>query len=303
MSSEHLPANETVAPAPETPTVDVIIVNWNGGSSVASAARSAVQFGGRAIIVDNASSDGSVDQLRLERGVLVVEMGYNAGFARACNTGAAASDRDFLFLLNPDAEIVQGQPDDLINALRAFPAAGIVGPRIVDAAGQAETSVRRFPTVTDLVLYQVKLHPWARRIPPLRRYLMIGFDDTKPAYVDQIIGAALIVRRSDWTAVGGMDNGFFLLFEDVDFCKRMADRGLRAVHWPDLIVRHIGHESFQRLGHVRLQRLWNRSLIRYAWKHFGVTGRMAIASTIPLSLALSAILDIGRIPLTGRSDR
>jgi N-acetylglucosaminyl-diphospho-decaprenol L-rhamnosyltransferase len=298
-----MPEDSTIPSAPKSPSVDVIIVNWNGGPGVASAARSAVRFGGRAIVVDNGSSDGSIDQLREEPGVSIVEMGYNAGFARACNAGASSSDGDYIFLLNPDAEIVSGRPTDIVDALDAFPAAGIVGSRIIDSAGKSGPSVREFPTVTDLVLYQIKLHPWARRIPPLRRYFMIGFDDMKPAYVEQVIGAAMVVRRSDWEAVGGMDSGFFLLFEDVDFCKRLADRGLRAVHWPALVVRHVGHESFRRLGHLRLQRLWNRSLVRYARKHFGVAGTIAIASTIPLSLVLSLILDIGRLPLTGRSDR
>ncbi len=140
---------------------------------------------------------------------------------------------------------------------RPFPGAGIVGPRIIDSDGVPESSVRGFPTVIDLVLYQLKLHRWAQRIPTLRRYFMIGFDDSQPAYVDQVIGAAMIVRRSDWDAIGGMDGGFFLLFEDVDVCKRLADRGHRAVHWPQMVVRHVGHESFRRLGHLRVQRLWN----------------------------------------------
>ena len=303
MTGAHRPEGAIFPFAPQSPSVDVIIVNWNGGSSVAKAARSAVRFGGRAIVVDNGSSDDSIDQLREEAGVSIVEMGYNAGFARACNAGASISDRDFIFLLNPDAEIVSGRPNDIVAALDAFPAAGIVGPRIIDSAGESEPSVRRFPTVIDLVLYQIKLHPWAGRIPRLRHYFMIGFDDANPAYVEQVIGAALIIRRPDWEAIGGMDSGFFLLFEDVDFCKRSADRGLRAVHWPDLVVRHAGHGSFRRLRHLRLQRLWNRSLNRYARKHFGVAGRIAIASTIPLSLMLSVVLDLSRVTLTGRSDR
>jgi len=286
-----------------SPSVDVIVVNWNGGASVASAVKSAVRFGGRAIVVDNGSIDGSIDALRGEPGVVIMEMGWNAGFARACNAGAGSSEGDYIFLLNPDAEIVLGRPNDIVEAFQAFPDAGIVGPQIIDSEGESEPSVRRFPTVIDVLLYQIKLHRWARRIPPLRRYFMIGFDDSKPAYVDQVIGAAMVVRRSDWEAIGGMDDGFFLLFEDVDFCKRLADQGLRGVHWPALVVRHVGHESFRRIGHLRLQRLWNRSLMRYAWKHLGVGGTVLIALTIPLSLVLSLMLDIGRLPLVGRSAR
>lgn len=303
MRETILPDREGVNRTANPPTVDVIIVNWNGGASVATAALSAVRFGGRAIVVDNGSVDGSIEQLRGEPGVTIVEMGWNAGFARACNAGASVSDGEFIFLLNPDAEIVAGRPSDVVDALETFADAGVIGPQIIDAEGAPERSVRRFPTVVALVLYQFKLHPWAGRIPPLRHYFMIGFDDTKPAYVDQVIGAALVARRSDWDAIGGMDGGFFLLFEDVDFCKRMADRGTRAVHWPNLVVRHVGHESFRRIGHLGLQRVWNRSLIRYARKHLGTAGTIALVWTIPISLLLSLLLDIGRLPLTGRSDR
>ncbi len=90
----------TSTSADTIPSVDVVIVNWNGGPSVAKAARSAVEFGGRAIIVDNDSIDGSLDPLRGELGISIIEMGYNAGFARACNAGASFSDGDYIFLLN-----------------------------------------------------------------------------------------------------------------------------------------------------------------------------------------------------------
>lgn len=285
------------------PSVDTIIVNWNGGPGVIRAAQSAVRFGGHVIVVDNGSTDESLEPLRAEPGVSVIEMGYNAGFARACNAGAASSDGEYVFLLNPDAEILSGEPNDIACALDAFPQAAIVGPLVVDSFGDPERSVRRFPTVIDLVLYQGKLHPWARQIPPLRRYFMLGFDETVPTYVEQVIGAAMVVRRSEWEAVGGMDGGFFLLFEDVDLCKRLAERGRRAVHWPALVVQHVGHQSFRRISHLRLQRIWNRSLLRYSRKHFGIAGTIAIALTVPLSLVLSAILDLGRLPLTGRSVR
>ena len=94
--------------------IDAVIVNWNGGDGVLLAARSAVAFGARAIVVDNGSTDGSAD--RLERSLpeaTVERMGRNAGFAAACNRGAALGGGEFIFLLNPDAAIVAGTPDDL----------------------------------------------------------------------------------------------------------------------------------------------------------------------------------------------
>lgn len=284
------------------PSVDVIIVNWNGGDRVVAAARSAKAFGARVVVVDNGSTDDSVDHLERETGVEVLRLGYNAGFATACNAGAATTSGDYIFLLNPDARIDRGSKSDIIDAFLSRPRIGVVGPRTLDAGGNPETSVRRFPTLSSLALYQLKLHPWARHFRPLRTYLMVGFDDSRVAVVDQVIGAALIVRRSVWESVGGMDPKFFLLFEEVDLCKRLADRGYEALHWPRLVVRHEGHASFRRISHVRLQRIWNRSLIRYARKHLGARSAMALIALMPASLIMSAILDLVRAPL-GRRPR
>ena len=295
------PATAVRSREDDSPSVDVVIVNWNGGDDILIAVRSAVRFGARTIVVDNGSTDHSVGLLRLEPNLTVVEMGYNAGFARACNAGAAAGRGEYVFLLNPDADIVSGDPSEIARAFGTDPVVAIVGPRILGAGGRSEPSVRAFPRTIDLLLYQVKLHRFASRLPPLRRYFMVGFDDSRPSYVDQVIGAAFIVRRSTWQAVGGMDDGFFLLFEDVDFAKRVADLGYKSLHWPGLVVRHVNHASFRRLRHVRLQRIWNRSLLRYARKHLGLAQAAMLALTVPISLTLSGILDISQVPLGGAS--
>lgn len=290
---------ETTAPADDAPSVDAVIVNWNGGAATLAAVRSAAAFGARPIVVDNGSTDDSVGLLRREPDVTILEMGFNSGFARACNEGVAAGTGEYVFLLNPDASIVGGERRDIVSAFGSDPEVGIVGPRILDSSNRPTPSVRRFPRTVDLFLYQLKLHRWAARIAPLRRYFMVGFDDSRPARVDQVIGAALIARRSTWELVGGMDEGFFLLFEDVDFSRRLADRGWGSLHWPDLVVRHAGHASFRRIGHLRLQWLWNRSLLRYARKHLGAPAVGCLALSVPISLVLSTILDLTRQPMRG----
>ncbi len=272
-------------------SVDVVIVNWNGGAAVATAVESARRFGAHVFVVDNGSTDGS-DLLPADPEMTLVRMGYNAGFARASNAGARAGTGDYIFLLNPDAEILSGGIADIEDAFSSHEDAGVVGPRIVDGAGQSLPSVRRFPTTTALLLYQLKLHPWAGRFRALREYLMIGFDDARPAVVDQVIGAAFIVPRRLWDAFGGLDEGFFLLFEEVDLARRLASAGHPSVHWPNIVVRHEGHASFRRISHLRMQRVWNRSLIRYSSKHLGRLSTLALACTVPTTLVLSAILDL-----------
>jgi GT2 family glycosyltransferase len=276
--------------------IDCVIVNWNGGSGVLESARSSEAFGARTIVVDNGSTDGSADEIERHLPEVAVErMGRNAGFAAACNRGATLGGGEFIFLLNPDATIVAGAPNYVRDAFADERRPTIVGPRIEDDDGGLARSARRFPTPVSMVLYQLKLHRLARWIPALRRYLMVDADFSRPMVVDQPMGAAFIMRRSDWERFGGMDESFFLWFEEVDLAKRVADAGGIALHWPALAVRHTGGASFSRLPAVDRQRIWNRSALRYAERHFGRLGAAAVRLSMPIATTLNWAADRGRV--------
>jgi N-acetylglucosaminyl-diphospho-decaprenol L-rhamnosyltransferase len=196
-------------------------------------------------------------------------------------------------LLNPDAELIQGTIADLVRAFEGDAQTAIVGPRTVDAGGRDEISVRRFPTLPALFLYQLKLHPLARWIRPLRDYFMLDFEGNSPVPVDQVIGAAFAMRRLDWEDFGGLDEGYFLLFEEVDLSRRVSAAGRTSLYWPDVVVRHLGGTSFRKLSHLRLQRIWNASLLRYARLHLGMPAAMILATTVPITLLVGALRDTG----------
>ncbi len=281
--------------------VDVVIVNWNAGQDLIAAAESAIRFGASVIVVDNASTDGSIDAVAAAiPEVTIVRMHDNVGFAAGCNAGVKHGHGAYVFLLNPDARIEAGSIADIEDAFAFDPTVRIVGPDVLDRDGKRVRSTRRFPTVATLLLTQLKLRPFARWIPPLRRYFMLEFDGAA-GFVDQVIGAAFIMRRRDWEVLGGMDEGYFLLYEEVDLCRRVATAGGRALHWPHIVVRHAGSVSFRRLSHVQLQRIANKSLLRYSRRHLGLRAAAAVAATFPLSVVLSAILDFTKRPLRGSS--
>jgi GT2 family glycosyltransferase len=203
--------------------VDVVIVNWNGGSELVAAVTSALRFGGRPIVVDNASTEvaalGNASQLP---GVTVIRHPRNLGFAAGCNTGAAAGTGDVVLLLNPDAEIVEGTAADLELAFGAA-LAMLIGPRLEDPAGRPLTSIRPAPSGADLVADllrtgSLRLRLWGRA-PALRLPL------SEPMSNGWIVGSALAARRTDWDRLGGLDAGFFLWYEDVDFGARAARAG------------------------------------------------------------------------------
>ena len=275
------------------PTVDVVIVNWNGGYGVIAAARSALRFGASVTVVDNASVDGSAERLIDEvPEARIILLDHNAGFAVASNKGAAAGRGEYVFLLNPDAEIVLGATVDVATAFDHDPSVKIVGSKMVDSEDRAAPSVRQFPTLSALVLYQFKLRRWARRITPLRRYLMVWFPACEPALVDQVMGASFIMRRSDWDRFGGMDERYFLWFEEVDLSRRIALAGGRSLYWPSIVVRHVGGASFAMLSRRTRQRIWNVSMLTYAHRHLGRRAEVILRLTAPASLVISTLLDV-----------
>jgi GT2 family glycosyltransferase len=277
------------------PAIDVVIVSWNGGEAVVESARSGLAFGARVIVVDNGSSDGSAERVEAALPeVRVVRMGRNAGFAAACNRGATEGDGEFIFLLNPDARIVAGTPAEVLRAFSHDARPTIVGPRIEHDDGRLARSARRFPTAVSLVLYQLKLHHLARWIPPLRGYLMVDADFSRPMLVDQPMGAAFVMRRRDWVLFGGMDEAFFLWFEEVDLAKRVSDAGGTALYWPGISVRHTGGTSFARLSARHRQRLWNRSAVRYAERHFSRLGAAVVRLSLPIATTMNWAADRAR---------
>jgi GT2 family glycosyltransferase len=279
--------------AAEPATVDIIIVNWNGGEEVLTAVRSAIAFGGTPIVVDNGSTDGSADRLAIAFPEAVLHrMGKNTGFSRACNVGVSSGSGQYIMLLNPDAEVIHGSIGSLVRAFASDPQAAIVGPQTVDAEGNRQTSVRRFPTLLVLYMYQFKLHRFARWIRPMRDYFMTDFKGDQPVHVDQVIGAAFAMRRQDWEDFGGLDEGYFLLFEEVDLSRRVCAAGRTSLYWPHVVVRHSGGTSFRKLSRLRLQQIWNASLLRYVRIHMGLPAAAILCSTIPLTLLIGSLRDL-----------
>ena len=190
----------------------------------------------------------------------------NLGFGVAMNRGMAAASGEILALLNPDVRI-HGGLTGAVEYLRENRGVGLLGPRVVDSAGNLQDSCRRFMTPWELLVRQ------SRRVF-LRQevVLMKSFDYGAVRDVDWVIGAFMLVPRGALEAVGGFDEGFFLYVEDMDWCKRFWDAGRSVVYYPSLEVEFKGDRKSVRpllsggigfrysLHHVR-------SYLRFLGKH------------------------------------
>ena len=256
--------------------VDVVIVAHDAGALLQPAVSSAAsQVGGeRVVVVDAESTDGSVEAVRAALPAVRVIRAPNSGFAASNNVGIAATDGEFVLLLNPDAELAPGAIASLVARAQCDPRIGIVAPRVTDSDGSIQAgSYGRFPTLA--------------RVAAQRLRVLFGSrleDVAVPTDVDWVTGACMLVRRAAIADVGPMDEGFFLYYEDVEWCHRMHDRAWRVVIEPAAAVLH--HLGKSGAGSARVSQAYRDSFYRYC-DLYGLWG-LALLARAGLALRATA---------------
>jgi GT2 family glycosyltransferase len=222
------------------------------------------------IVVDNGSDDGTVEALsRLFPGVLVVPLGFNAGFSRANNVGIARATGRHVLVLNPDTVVSATALEQLALWLDEHPQAGVAAPRLVNPDGSDQQTARSFPTPSAALFG--RRSPLTRWFPHNRfssRFLSgRGHQGNVPFRVDWVSGAAMMVSAGAIAAVGAFDEAFFLFWEDADWCRRLTDAGYEVWTVPQATITH--HEGSTR-SHTfspRLVRSFHRGAYLYWRKH------------------------------------
>ncbi len=230
---------------------------------------------GRIVVVDNASSDGTVAALQASApDVEVLALDRNLGYGGAANRGAARAGTPYLAVLNPDLTLAPGAIDALVAALEADATLGLVGPRIETPDGRLYPSARTFPSLIDAIGHGFGRFVW-RGNPFTRRYQMDAWDHAVAGTVDWVAGTCVVVRRTDWVAVGGFDPGYFMYLEDVDLCWRLRQAGRAVGYEPAATVVHaVGRSTDQ--APYRMIAAHHRSLLRYARRTLQGPGRLLL---------------------------
>ena len=236
------------------------------------------------VVVDNASHDGTADAVALRHpGVRLVRSPQNLGFAAGNNLAAAHARGRVLLLLNPDALPEAGCVARGLALLDSHPQVGLAGARLLAEDGRTQPSARMFPTLAREAFVLCGL---AARYPQSRLFgrLDRGWaDPAEDAPVDWVPGAFALIRRSLFDHLGGFDERFFLYYEEVDLCRRIAAAGWRVQYWPALRVHHIGGVSARTVAGATVARagsqltLWRaRSGLLYYRKHHGWLAAWAV---------------------------
>lgn len=233
--------------------ISVVIVNWNTAALLRDCLGSLYRHAGRsiaeAIVVDNASTDGSPEMVRREfPGVRLLVNDRNEGFAAGCNRGMrVAGGRRFL-LLNSDTVCEDDPVAPLEAALDRHPRAGIAGGALRYADGSPQPSCGRFPTLGGALASNLRppsarrraLGPQGRFVYPFCTY----GEHAAEREVEWVSGALLLVRREAAAAVGPMDESIFLFAEEWEWCRRFRAAGWSIVHAPGGSVVHLGSGSW-----------------------------------------------------------
>jgi N-acetylglucosaminyl-diphospho-decaprenol L-rhamnosyltransferase len=245
-----------------------VVVNYNAGEALQACIASvlAQDPSPELVVVDNSSTDGSVEALgRSCPGVRVLRSGGNLGYARAANLGIAATAAPVVAVLNPDTELARGAGAALTARFGAEPDLGAAGPRLHNQDGSVYPSARRIPSLPDAVGHGL-FFVW-RDNPFTRRYREIGADPDRSRDVDWVSGAAVWLRRSALDEVGGWDERYFMYVEDVDLCWRLRGAGWRVAYEPAGIVEHLLGVSTSGRPY-RMIAEHHRSLLRFASVRF-----------------------------------
>jgi GT2 family glycosyltransferase len=219
----------------------VVVVTFNSERVIEDCLR-ALPAGPRVIVVDNASTDRTVELVSADSRVEVVRRPDNGGFAAGVNAGIRAADGCDVLVLNADVRV----SSDAIAALRAAAStsgAGIVVPRILDADGTRQDSLRREPMARRTVVEAVIGGNRASRIGSLSETIGRRRAYEKPGFVDWATGAAWLITRNCVDVIGLLEERFFLYSEETEYMLRAGDAGLRVYYEPEAVVTHLGGEQ------------------------------------------------------------
>ncbi|MBA7607178.1 hypothetical protein ES703_14336 [subsurface metagenome] len=253
--------------------LSIVIVSWNVREDLVRCIRSIEENQPRAefeiIVVDNASSDGTVDSIKRNfPDVTIIANKENRGFAAANNQGIKKARGQYLFFLNPDTIVHPLSLDVLMNFMDGNSDAGACGPKLLNDDGTTQPSTRRFPTFRG-ALYRHTAFRFLRIFrSEYEKLLMKDFDYDREMDVDEVTGAALMMRRSVIDRVGSMDESFFMYYEEVDLCYRIKQTGWRTVFVPEAVVTHLGGRSASQIS-VMNHILMLTSLLTFFRKHRG----------------------------------
>lgn len=282
MLDDRVDSPSTVhAAQPAVLDLSILIVTWNSVRFIDRCLRSiAAACSGlsyEVVIHDNASGDDTLAHItrgNTAGGSLLIDAHVirsisNRGFAAGTNCAFAASRGRYVFLLNPDCELAPGALTKVFDFLEQHSHVAAAAPLLMDDGGdsQREFQLRRLPSLGTFMAEVLLIDKLFPRNPATARYRYHDLDLTAPRRVEQPAAAALLLRRETVEEIGPMDESFApAWFEDVDYCRRLAEKQKEVWVVPAAQARHFGGASLEHISFGTFVDVWYRNMWRYSRK-------------------------------------
>jgi GT2 family glycosyltransferase len=277
------------------PKVSVIIVNWNVRDMVLDCIRTVIEqtrLDFEIIVVDNNSSDGSVEAIENEFDtVQIIVNDSNKGFAAANNQGLRASRGNYILLLNPDTLVEDNAIDKMLTWMQEDLSIGCGGCQVYKSKDSIQKTCFSDPTLWNTILVQTGLHRISKTSHFWGKPEYFWWDRCSEMEVDVVSGMFMLIPRKVLEEVGEMDDAFFVYAEEADWCRRIRAHGYKCVFTPltHIIHRDGGSKSTYQIRpqmYVQLQ----KSQMIYARKHYGVSGYIQFKMLYLISMFSRSVL-------------
>ncbi len=252
--------------------LDVLLVAYHSGAIIDRCLKALATFvpaGSRIILIDNSPDDPSAaEAVSRTPGAELLSEKRNLGFAAAVNDGLRQGTSELVLLVNPDIVSIDGPFESIAAIFARDRDVGAVAVRLVDEAGGIEYCRRR-PRRLDFFESAIGL----RRLLPRRlqgpENAMLEWDHSEERIVDNATGALLFLRRAAVEDIGGLDDRFFMYWEETDWLTRARSRGWRLLFTPAVSAVHAGRQGSEVPGSTHYL-LFLESGYKYVRKHFGL---------------------------------
>jgi N-acetylglucosaminyl-diphospho-decaprenol L-rhamnosyltransferase len=284
----------TTGARPARPRISVVMVVYQTGEALADSIRHVLDepLVDEFVIVDNGSPEREAEMLRAlgmtEPRVVLMQGHGNVGFARGANKGAQMARGEYIVFLNPDANLQKDCVAALVTAFRHQPVPTVVGARVMNTDGSEQRGGRRgevTPVTTLLSFGHLTL-----RFPALRKFEIHREHEPvphTPVPMPTISGACFALRRADFEALSGFDEGYFLHVEDIDLCWRARQAGGQVLFQPKAKVIHLGHTSLEHPVKVEFHK--GVGLSRYFIKRADTVQRYVLAVFLAPAILLMSV--------------
>ncbi len=265
------------------PKLSIIIVNWNSGTYLKECVDSILASEELAIddieiiIVDNASNDNSIEFAYALSNVNVIRNIENVGFAKACNIGVNNAKAEFILLLNPDTKVLPDTLNLSLEFLKSHSEYSVLGIKQINEKGDIQKGCCYIPTFSTSFNAFTGLNKISNSIFP--SFKMIDWAHNEDREVGHVIGSFYLLKKTVWQSVDGMDESYFLYYEDLDLSVRLTYSQKKIFYWTGAEISHAGGGTSEQ---IKAQRLYYsvQSRLIFVRKHFSGIKKILLVFTL-----------------------